>query len=226
MITPEQEALILRLFHAEKWRVGTIADQLGLHREVVIRVLEEAGALPPAVPRPSLIDPYVPFITETFKKYPDITAARLYDMVKERGYTGNPDHFRHLVVPLRPPRPLEGYLRLKTLAGEQAQADWGHFGKIAFGKFQRTLWAFVMVLSFSRGIFLRFYPGASNFFFILGHVEAFNFWGGSVRTVLYDNLKSVVLERRGDAIRFHPTILALAAHYHFEPRPVAVARGN
>ena len=83
-----------------------------------------------------------------------------------------------------------------------------------------------MVLSFSRRIFLRFYPGASGFFFVRGHVEAFNVWGGSVRTVLYDNLKSVVLERRGDAIRYHPTILALAAHYHFEPRPVAVARGN
>ena len=47
-----------------------------------------------------------------------------------------------------------------------------------------------------------------------------------MRTVLYDNLKSAVLERRGDAIHFHPQILALAAHYRFEPRPVAIARGN
>jgi transposase len=226
MISPEQEALILRLFHAEKWRVGTIAHQVGVHPDVVRRVLTEAGVVKFLEQRPSLIDPYVPFIAETFKEYPGITAARLYDMVKERGYTGNADHFRHLVAPLRPPRHVEGYLRLKTLPGEQAQADWGHFGKITFGKFQRTLWAFVMVLAFSRAIFLRFYPGASNFFFILGHVEAFNFWGGAVRTVLYDNLKSVVLERRGDAIRYHPTILALAAHYHLEPRPVAVARGN
>jgi transposase len=226
MISPEQEALILRLFHAEKWRVGTIAHQVGVHPDVVRRVLTEAGAIKPQEQRPSRIDPYIPFIVETFKKYPKVTAARLYDMVKERGYTGNADHFRHLVAPLRPPRHVEGYLRLRTLPGEQAQADWGHFGKITFGKFQRTLWAFVMVLSFSRAIFLRFYPGASSFFFILGHVEAFNFWGGAVRTVLYDNLKSVVLERRGDAIRFHPTILALAAHYHLEPRPVAVARGN
>jgi len=44
--------------------------------------------------------------------------------------------------------------------------------------------------------------------------------------LLYDNLKSAVLERQGDAIRFHPTLLALSAHYRFEPRPVAVARGN
>lgn len=226
MISPEQEALILRLYHAEKWRVGTIARQLGLHRDVVIRCLEKAGVLEPPVQRPSMVDPYVPFILETFKQYPTITAVRLYDMVKERGFPGHPDYFRHLVAPLRPPRPVEAYLRLKTLPGEQAQADWAHFGKIQLEKSERPLWAFVMVLSYSRGIFLKFYPGASGFYFILGHVEAFSFWNGSVRVVLYDNLKSVVLERRGDAIRFHPQILALAAHYHFEPRPVAVARGN
>jgi transposase len=226
MITPEQEALILRLFHAEKWRVGTIARQLGVHRDTILRVLGKAGEALATIQQPSLIDPYIPFIKETFKDYPDITAARLYDMAKERGYRGHPDHFRHLVARIRPPRAQEAYLRLRTLPGEQAQADWGHFGKIQFGKYERPLWGFVLVLSYSRRIFLRFYPGASGFYFHLGHVAAFAAWGGTPRVVLYDNLKSVVLERRGDAIRFHPAILALAAHYHFEPRPVAIARGN
>ena len=55
---------------------------------------------------------------------------------------------------------------------------------------------------------------------------AFAAWDGVPRVLLYDNLKSAVLERQGDAIRFHPTLLAFAAHYRFEPRPVAVARGN
>ena len=226
MISPEQEALILRLYHAEKWRVGTIAQQLGLHRDAVERVLKKAGVLEPPVPRPSMVDPYVPFIVETCKKYPTITAMRLFEMVRERGYTGCPDHFRHMISKIRPPRPVEAFLRLKTLPGEQAQADWAHFGKIDFGGYLRPLWAFVMVLAHSRAIFLKFFPGSSGFYFTLGHVEAFNFWSGSVRVVLYDNLKSVVLERRGDAIRFHPNILALAAHYRFEPRPVAVGRGN
>jgi transposase len=227
MITPEQESLVLRLFNAEKWRVGTIVKQLGVHRDAVMRVLKNAGVLLPcAIQRPSIVDPYVPFIVETVKKYPTITSVRLFEMVRERGYTGRPDHFRHLVSRLRPPRAVEAYLRLKTLPGEQAQADWAYFGKMAFGRHERPLWAFVMVLSYSRAIFLRFFPGSSGFYFVLGHVEAFGAWSGSVRVILYDNLKSVVLERRGDAIRFHPTILALAAHYHFEPRPVAVARGN
>ncbi len=62
--------------------------------------------------------------------------------------------------------------------------------------------------------------------FLRGHVGAFECWGAVPRIALYDNLKSAVLERCGNAIRFHPTLLALAGHYRFEPRPVAVARGN
>jgi transposase len=73
---------------------------------------------------------------------------------------------------------------------------------------------------------LRFYLGASMSYFLRGHVEAFNRYSAVPRVVLYDNLKSAVLERTGDAIRFNPTLLALAAHYRFEPRPVALARGN
>jgi transposase len=86
--------------------------------------------------------------------------------------------------------------------------------------------AFVMVLSFSRQIFLRFFLDAQMANFLRGHEAAFGAWQGLPRTLLYDNLKSVVLERQSDAIRFHPTLLEFAAHYRFEPRPVAVARGN
>jgi hypothetical protein len=82
------------------------------------------------------------------------------------------------------------------------------------------------VLSFSRAIFLRFFLDARMANFLRGHEAAFAAWGGLPRVVLYDNLKSVVLERQGDAIRFHPTLLEFAAHYRYEPRPVAVARGN
>jgi transposase len=86
--------------------------------------------------------------------------------------------------------------------------------------------AFVMVLSHSRQIVLRFFPDARMENFLRGHVGAFTAWNGVPRVLLYDNLKSAVLERRGDAIRFHPTLLGFAGHYRFEPRPVAVARGN
>jgi hypothetical protein len=86
--------------------------------------------------------------------------------------------------------------------------------------------AFVMVLSHARQIFLRFFLDARMESFLRGHVAAFTAWGGVPRVLLYDNLKSAVLERRGDAIRFHPTLLGFAGHYRYEPRPVAIARGN
>ena len=226
-ISAELEARILRYFHVEKWLVGTIARQLGVHHCTVDRVLSQAG-LPRAerASKPSLIDDYLPFVIKTLEQFPTLTASRLYAMVRERGYTGGPDHFRHLIAHYRPRPQPEAYLRLRTLPGEQSQVDWGHFGKVMIGKAERTLMAFVMVLSFSRQIFLRFFLDARMSNFLRGHEAAFQAWGGLPRVLLYDNLKSAVLERQGDAIRFHPTLLAFSAHYRFEPRPVAVARGK
>ena len=227
-ISDELRAQILRYHFVERWPVGTIATQLGVHHSTVERVLSEAGVQRERQRRrraPKL-DPYRAFITETLERFPTLTAARLFDMVKVRGYTGGPDHFRHSIAPLRPHRPREAYLRLRTLPGEQSQVDWAHFGRLTIGRAERPLMAFVLVLSYSRYPFVRFYLGASLANLIRGHVEAFSALGGTARIVLYDNMKSVVLERRGDAIRFHPTLLELAAHYRFEPRPVAPARGN
>jgi transposase len=67
----------------------------------------------------------LPFIRETLEKFPTLTASRLYAMVKSRGYSGSPDHFRHLIALHRPRPKAEAYLRLRTLPGEQAQVDWG-----------------------------------------------------------------------------------------------------
>jgi transposase len=227
MISREREAEILRLHHAEKWPVGTIASQLGVHHSTVMRVLAQAGLEAGlSSPRPSIADPYIPFIVEQLKKYPRLRASRLHQMVKERGYPGGPDHFRALVARHRPRPPAEAYLRLRTLPGEQAQTDWGHFGAVVIGSAVRKLMGFVMVLSFSRMVFLRFYLNAAMPNFLRGHVDAFHFFGGVPRKNLYDNLKSAVLERVGDAIRFHPTMLELSSYYRFLPRPVAVARGN
>ncbi len=227
MISKETEAEIVRLFHAEKWKVNTIATQLGVHHSTVQRVLARAGiAQPSSKPRPSIADPYMPFVVETLTKYPKLPASRMYQMVRERGYRGHADHFRHIVARVRPRPSAEAFLRLRTLPGEQGQVDWAHFGKMTIGRAERVLWAFVMVLSWSRAIFLRFYLSAAMPSFVRGHVDAFAFFQGVPRVLLYDNLKSAVLERLGSAIRFHPTMLELAAHYRYEPRPVAVARGN
>jgi transposase len=227
VIAPDIEAQILRYHHAEKWTVGTIARQLHVHHSVVRRVLAQAGL--PRVgrpPRPSQIDAYLPFIRQTLETFPTLTASRLYAMARERGYRGSPDHFRHLIACHRPRPTAEAYLRLRSLPGEQAQVDWAHFGHLQIGRARRPLMAFVMVLSYSRQIFLRFFLDARIESFLRGHVGAFAAWQGVPRVLLYDNLKSAVLERHGAAIRFHPTLLGFAGHYRYEPRPVAVARGN
>jgi transposase len=226
-LTLETEAQILRYHHAERWPIGTIAAQLNIHRDSVARVLAQAGLpLAGSAQRPSAIDLYLPFILDTLTQFPRLRASRLYAMVKDRGYPGRPDHFRHLIARHRPRQKSEAYLRLRTLPGEQMQIDWGHFGHLDVGGAHRPLMAFVAVLSWSRQIFLRFYLGAHMENFLRGHVGALTAWGGCPRVALYDNLKSAVLERHGTVIRFNPTLLALAGHYHFEPRPVAVARGN
>jgi len=226
-ISAELEAKILRHFYVEKWRTGTIARQFNIHHSVVRRVLSQNGVLKASLmPKKSILDPYLPFVNEILTKYPTLTASRLYAMVKERGYKGGMDHFRHQIMLQRPRPAAEAYLRLRTLPGEQAQVDWGHFGYILIGKAKRPLMAFVMTLSYSRKIFLKFYLNQQISNFLRGHEAAFEAWQGVPRVILCDNLKAAVLEREGNAIRFHSTILAFSAHYRFEMRPVAVARGN
>ncbi len=226
-ISKETESEILRLLYVEKWKRGTIARQLKIHHGVVDRVLLQNGiAIDRLQARPRMIDPYLPFIHGVLEKYPKLTASRLHEMVKERGYQGGVDHFRDMVARQRPRPAAEAYLRLRTLPGDQAQVDWAYFGKVTIGNAERPLFGFVMVLSWSRQIYLKFYTGMVTANFLQGHVDAFEAWQGVPREILYDNLKSAVLERVGDAIRFNPRLLEMASHYRFAPKPVAVARGN
>ena len=85
-VTPELHAQILRYYHVERWRTGTIARQLQVHHGTVERVLRQAGLPRIGVVRASGIDPYLPFIHETLKLFPTLGASRLYTMARERGY--------------------------------------------------------------------------------------------------------------------------------------------
>ncbi len=227
MIAPETRAEIRRLYYAEHWKVGTIASALSVHPDTVRRAIEsERFNLKGGRPRPRQIDPYVSFVGDTLERYPRLCATRLHQMLKTRGFSGGISQVRRVVRQLRPQRKAEAYLRLSVLRGEQAQVDWGSFGKVSIGKGKRALSCFVMVLSWSRAIHAVFTLDQTLESFMRGHVEAFDYFGAVPRTILYDNLKSAVLERRGDAIRFQPRLLELAGHYHFAPRPVSPARGN
>ena len=226
VIRSEAEAEILRLHHVEKWPIATIASHLHVHHDVVTRVITTDGAPPTRPQRPARIDAYLPFILDSLRRYPGLLSSRLYHMCRERGYRGSGEHFRHMVARHRPPRKVEAFLRMTALPGEHGQVDWAHFGKVKVGRAERPLLAFVCVLPYSRRIFLRFYLDQRMENFLRGHVAAFEAFGGLPRVLIYDNLKSAVLDRRGDAILFNPKLVAFAKHYHFEIRPAAVARGN
>lgn len=227
MISPELKARIRRLFYAEHWKVGTIATELGIHRDTVCRAIgsEKFNPGKREQPRPRLTDPYEDFVREILERHPKLRATRIFEMIRRRGYSGSVITLRRLVATLRPST-REVYLRLRTFPAEQAQVDWGSFGEVQIGRARRKLSCLALVLSYSRALYLEFFFDQSLENFLRGHVRAFQSWGGTPRVLLYDNLKSVVLERRGDLIRFHPRLLELAAHYHFAPRPCHVGRAN
>ena len=84
-ISQELKAKILRYHHVEKWRVTTIASQLGVHHSTVKRVLSETGVDKQHIMvGASIIDPYLSFILESLKRFPNLTASRLYEMCVQR----------------------------------------------------------------------------------------------------------------------------------------------
>jgi transposase len=224
VIDLETVARIRHLHHAEQWPVGTIAAELGLHHETVERALREESRAQPA-PRPSRIDPYVGFAREMLENHPRLRATRLWHMLRERGCTLSVRQVRDKVGELRP-TPREAFLRRRTFPAEEAQVDWASFSHVTIGAARRALSAFILTLTYSRWIFLRFFLDQSMENFLRGHVYAFADLQGVARHLLYDNLRSAVSERHGDAVRFNTRLLELASHYHFSPRACRPARGN
>src|SRR5579864_6168247 len=98
MITDEQVAEIRRLFHAEHWKIGTIASQLGLHAETVKASLQTDRFNDRSSRRQALTDPYIEFIRQTLDTYPRLRATRLFEMIKTRGYTGSVVQLRRVVA--------------------------------------------------------------------------------------------------------------------------------
>jgi transposase len=220
------EAEIRRLHYAEHWPIGTVAHQVGVHEDVVRRVLGLLERREPAEPRPRLIDPYTNFIDETLKQYPRLRATRIYDMVRARGYGGSVRTLREHVATVRPRPRREAYLRTSTLVAEQAQIDWAYVGEVPVLGGLRRLWLFVMVLSWSRAMWGEFVFDLGIHSLLRSLVRAAAAFGGTCRQWLFDNPKTVVLERMGDAVRFHPLLVELAGHFHVQLRVCAVRKAN
>jgi transposase len=224
-VAPGTEADIRRLFFAEHWKRGTIAAQLGVHPDVVDRVI---GHLGPKARDEQLkvrvLDPYLPFLDETLATYPKLVATRLFDMIRERGYQGSLRSLRRYLTTARPRRKAAACLRIETLPGEQGQVDWAHVGELTVPGGRRSLWAFVMVLRYSRASFAELVVSLDVHSLRRSLVRAATFFRGLPRQWLFDNAKTIVIERHGDAVRFHPLLLDLAAKLHVQPRLCAPYR--
>ena len=88
-------------------------------------------------------------------------ATRIYQMIRDRGYSGSVEQLRRVVTRLRP-QPHEAFLRLQVFPAEQAQVDWAYFGSVMIGRAKRQLSCFVMTLSWSRALYLEFFFDQTN----------------------------------------------------------------
>src|SRR6476661_7137349 len=182
MISEELRSRIRRLFFAEHWKIGTIAAELGVHRDTVELAIEPKRFVVHAHrASAALLDPYKEFVVATLQQHPRLLATRLLEMIRQRGYTGSVSQLRRYVRKVRPVSKHEAFFRLATLPGEQAQVDWGSFGSVTIGRARRLLSCFVMVLSWSRAVFARFVLDQTLESFLRCHVAAFEAFRGVPR---------------------------------------------
>lgn len=227
-VSREVEAEIARLFHAEHWKVGTIAAHLGVHEDVVRRVIRGRPKGPrPKAAAPSAVAPYVGFIRETLERYPKLCSARLGDMLRARGYEGSARTLRRFVQTVRPKGKREAFVRLDALISEEAQIDWAYVTQLPVeGGGHRSLWLFLMVLSWSRAAWGEFCFDTTVHSLLRSLVRGASYFGGTPRRWLFDNAKVVVLERHGQASRYHPLLVDLARAMRIELRLCNPYRGN
>lgn len=218
---------VRRLALHEKMKQRAIARHLRISRDQVAKALaSETCPRRVASARGSILDPYEPALAAILAEYPKLTGIRIFEKLRELGYPGKPSILRARLRELRPRRPPEAYLRRESLPGEEAQADWGSCGVVACEGIFRPLSVFVMTLSFSRMLYVEFTVSQEMEDFLRCHVNAFKYFSGVPRRILYDNLRSVVQWRQGRLTRFNARFQEFAGVFPFEAVPCNPGRGN
>jgi transposase len=204
-----------------------IAQRLGISRHTVRRALAQierartAGPpeeLPrPAPPRGSQLDAHEAAITALLARHPDITARRIYEELRQIGYTGGYTILSERVRQLRPRPVVAPVRRFETAPGVQAQMDYSTYDLDFTVEGRRRVYAFSYVLGYSRRQYLHFVESQDFATTVREHIRAFEHLGGVAATCLYDNMKVVVSGYDGDEPVYNPRFLAFAAHYGFRP---------
>ena len=226
MIDYHQFCQIKDLHQTHGLKAAQIAQTLSLDPKTVAYWLGQERFRPRKVtPRASKLDPFKPQILEMLEKYP-YSAAQVWQRLREQGFEGGYSIVKAYVRRVRP-RPQPAFLKLAFAPGECAQVDWGSFGSVPVGQTSRRLSFFVMVLCYSRMMYVEFTVSQTMEHFLACHQHAFEAFGGVPQTVMVDNLKSAVLKRAlGEAPVFNPKYAAYAEHNGFRIVPCNVGKGN
>lgn len=207
---------IQMLHQQQRLGIGQIARELRLHPDTVARWLKQPTYVQRQAPRrASRLDPYKSMIVRLLQQH-DYTATQILRQLRETGYAGGYSILKQFVRQVRPPRQ-SAYLTLSFAPGDCAQVDWGYAGPISAGNTRRRLSFFVMVLCYSRLLYVEFTLAETQEQFLACHQRAFEFFGGTVKRVMVDNLKSAVLSHpAGQPALYHPRYLDFAGHYGFQ----------
>jgi transposase len=201
-------AEIRRLAAVDKLSHRAIAERLHCSRHTVVAALDRPQ--PPATAptrRQSLLDPYRDRIKDLLVQHPSLSGTRLCEEIARAGYTGSAITLRRYLRQIRPAQAL--------------QVDWGDCGHVQVGSTRRKVSVFVAVLCYSRLLYIEFTLSQRKAEFYRGLANALTFFGGSPRTLIFDNLKAAVLNGAGRHACFHPEFLALCGHFCLQPRACA-----
>jgi len=219
-----QWAEIRRLHEVEKLSHREIARRVRCHRDTVRRALAQA-APPTTVSRSghSILDPYKPKIDQRVEEYPELSAVRIFEEIRqgEDGYRGSVILVRRYVRTIRPAKG-RVYQEVQHDPGHAMQVDWGECGTLQIENTTRKVSVFVAVLCYSRLVYIEFALSQRKAEFYRGIAHALEFFGGTPRQIIFDNLKAAVINGHGRNACLHPEFVALCGHYYLEP--IACAR--
>ena len=168
--------------------------------------------------RASILDPYKAKIDALLVKSPDLSAMRIREEIARGpgGYTGSVISVRRYLRMVRPARG-RVYQEVHYEPAQAMQIDWGDCGSVQIGATTRKVSVFVAVLCYSRLMYIEFALSQRKAEFYRGLVNALEFFGGSPRAIIFDNLKAAVLNGSGRGACFHPEFLALCGHFCMQP---------
>lgn len=195
-----------------------IARKLGIHRKTVKKYLDsrEFPAYREEVQRQSNLAPYYGIIEDWLSRE-DYQATRVHEMLVQQGYQGSYETVKRRVRQVKEKRDRIAYVRFETTPGQQAQVDFADYQIVTAGGAVETLYVFVMVLGYSRHMYIEFIERCIMTAFLDCHCNAFRFFGGLPLEILYDNMRNVVVRRHVGGATFNSTFVDFCAHYGVKP---------